>query len=191
MYHRPLWMTTSPRLGVEPFASLKMRVFNRSGAASVVGGNYAFDVGQTLAAGTVNSKGVIPPAVTTFEWGSDSSIFRQVIITPATGATNNPMLTGIFGIAQQAVADMEEFDLIVMGVCSINIQPLVASTVHKTWNQLQPTSAVTTVEIKANGAGTTKGIGYNLAPVTSGVSVPPIAVIPLVRCLFSGFGLAR
>lgn len=186
MYHRPLWMQTTPRIGVEPFARLTFKAFNRSNAALTVGGLYQFDMGFTLGATTepANSKGQILGPVANYNWGEPNSAWSALIVQPAAAATNNSIATSMMALALTAAGDNEESEVLVMGVGTVLQVNALAAVVYERWCQIESVPGTTQAQVRANGAATPKQIGWNLDSI-------PNPVVANVRCLFSGLGMCR
>jgi hypothetical protein len=94
-----------------PTAPLQWKVYNRTGAATVVGQLMQFDLALTAAAETTaNSRGVILAAVANYKWMDDASPWRNVVVPVA------PYFAYGYGcVAEQAVADNEELLVTVIG----------------------------------------------------------------------------
>lgn len=111
----PPWFNRSRFEGVGEQQTIvpteRMKVWNRTGSATVVGQLLAFDVGYAAAAETVaNSQGLLHVATNNMRWLDSASCWKHVV-QPATPFFAN----GFMCLAEEAVADNEELWVTVAG----------------------------------------------------------------------------
>lgn len=103
----PSWISAVDTDGGGMLSPLTMKVYNRTGGATVARGLYQFDMGYTAGAETTaNTKGVLLPAVANGNW-ADPTGFWSNIVTPNASFTGH----GYFCLAKEAVGDNEELEV--------------------------------------------------------------------------------
>lgn len=191
MYHRPLWMMTTPRIGVDPFARLTWKAYNRSDAALVVGGIYMLDIPLTLRATTepANSKGVILPPTANFKFQDFASALFAAIKPPAAANTNHIVWGALGLVAEAAVADNEEHEFLMVGrtrIASLLPAAAGAPTTYQPGAQFEFNPNTTTGIVRSNAGGLgQKALGFTLQDVVATVTPDPVLNVDV---LFCGFG---
>lgn len=184
MFH-PNMLKEGPVNGAYPFIQQKNRkVWNRTGAATVVGQNYKLDLQWTAnAAETVANAAVrLLPAVATLYEGDPNqyadSAFNNIIVMPNVSAQ---LTYGCWVIALQAVADNELCEVCEVGICGV-----IVDGATQTW------PAYSVLIPKVNSAANLVYSAAQSAVKTLAISLVSVAqtstTLQTVSCFFNGWG---
>lgn len=176
----PHWFKTAPQVGSLPIATLQWKVWNRTGAASVKGKVYQFDMGYTTTAtNEVDQYGKTLPAVTTSNWKDDNSCWKNVVL-PAT----EYLRQAVFCTAEEAVADNYEMLVTVIGPATmVGATHTGDGAVTAGWQTFVPANGVDEAAYITGQTNYSRVIFLSTSPftVTSSVCTDTVG-------MFNGFG---
>lgn len=178
----PHWFPQIIVPGQLPIGSVKWKVWNRTGGATVKGKVYQFDFGFTTTSlvETAPSTGVLLPAVTNFNWRAPDSVWRN-IVTPNAAYLRQ----GVFCCADAAVADNDELEVIVLGPATLKAATTAVGdgTIVAGGQRFEPQTATDAAVYVVGAADTSRLIFLNTSSFVIATSA-----IATVDGMFNGFG---
>lgn len=182
------------RSGQSPYRQEEpRRVFNRSGAATVIGNIYRLDLAMTAnAAETMeNSKGDLLPAVTTLNWEPLNDASRQSTSgwNNMVGLTSVTSDAAVYVIAQEAVGNNESCLVLECGIVTLLVQGIEIgaddSATYPPNTLIIPLASTNTKVTVQNTKTASTRLGVTLESFTEAVT----ATTHSVSCFFCGWGI--